>query len=136
MELTIKDRVLLLNEVMPQFDKMSGIITKKAITEKIKLSEAESGSIVVNRLPTGVAEIGFKTVEASLSGRSFDFSDEELFYIKNRIHMIDANGMISEDNIGTYQKILDAEFESEVYRNMWEEVVPSPIVQDGVSDAV
>ncbi|MDR1114631.1 MAG: hypothetical protein LBL33_00470 [Tannerella sp.] len=37
MDLTIKDRILLLNEALPQFDSMNGIIIKMSIAGKLKL---------------------------------------------------------------------------------------------------
>ena len=136
MKLTIKDRVLLLNEIMPQFDNMQGIIIKNAIMEKLKLSESENDNIVTSRLPTGVMEIGFKTTESQSSSKSFEFTDEELFYIKNRIHMVDVNGMISSDNIDTYQKILTLDFKTKEYKERWKEIVPSDNAENDTASTI
>jgi hypothetical protein len=124
MDFTVKDRILLLNGVLPQFDSMAGIIVKMAITDKLKLSEEENSGIVINRLPTGVMEVGFKNPEMPLSVKDISLTDEELFYIKTRVRMVDANGMVSSDNIDTYQKVLEASFEDESYREKWEEKFP------------
>jgi hypothetical protein len=129
MDLTIKDRILLLNEVLPQFDSMSGIITKMSIAGKMKLSDEENGNIVTNRLPTGVMEVGYRDLEGFLSSKEVSLTDEELFYLKNRVRAVDVNGMISSDNIGTYRKILDAEFEDDDYRVKWDEKYPSQPVR-------
>ncbi|MDR0573863.1 MAG: hypothetical protein LBG96_07540 [Tannerella sp.] len=115
MEFTVKDRILLLNEVLPQFDSMSGIVTKMSIAEKLKLSDEENGGIVCKRLPTGVMEVGFKDVEGSLLNKEIELTDEELYYVKKRVRMIDSNGMISADNIATYQKVLDEPYADEGY---------------------
>jgi hypothetical protein len=120
MDFTIKDRILLLNEVLPQFDSMSGIIIRMSIAGKLKLSDEESSNVVTNRLPSGVMEVGYKDSDGFLSGREIDLTDEELFYLKNRVRMIDVNGMISVDNIGTYRKLLDAEFTDDAYREKWD----------------
>ena len=125
MEFTVKDRILLLNEVLPRFDSMSGIITKMSIVEKLRLSDEETANVVCNRLSTGVMEIGFKDVESSLLSKEVELTDEELYYVKNRVRMIDANGMVSVDNMATYRKILEASFEDEAYEAMWEERYPS-----------
>ncbi|MDR1114630.1 MAG: hypothetical protein LBL33_00465 [Tannerella sp.] len=53
------------------------------------------------------------------------FTDEEFFYLKNHVRAIDVNGMISVDNIGTYKKVLDAEFTDDGYRAKWDEKYPS-----------
>jgi hypothetical protein len=110
MELSIKDRILLLNEVLPQFDSMDGIVMKMSIIEKLKLSEEESSGIVCNRLPTGVMEVGFKDADFISMSKDVALTDDELSYIKKRVRMIDSNGMISADNIATYRKVLEEPF--------------------------
>jgi len=124
MELTIKDRVLIMNEVLPQFDTMEGIATKMAIVEKLKLSPTESDMLVCNRLPNGVMEIGFKDASGMTETSDIALTEDELFYIKCKVKAIDRNGMISADNITTYQAVLGEEFTDPVFVAKWDALYP------------
>ena len=39
--------------------------------------------------------------------KTFDFTDKELTYLKQRVDYIDRNGMFSAETIDTYTKIID-----------------------------
>jgi hypothetical protein len=121
MELNLKDRLIILKSVLPQFDTRSNIKLKNAICEKIQLSAAEDALVIYTNVGNNQYEIGFKSVEAITAATAINFSDEELLYLKGRIDYIDRNGMFSADTIGTYEKFLDALFESEEYQTKWEE---------------
>ena len=101
MELTLKDRVLILNTVLPQFDTRKNMELKVSIDSKIAISEVDQKRIVIKDMGSGQINIGFTdTVEISLT-------DEELAYLKSRVEFIDRNGMFSEFTMPTYVKILD-----------------------------
>jgi len=108
-ELTLKDRVLLLNGVLPQFDTRKNTELKILITEKLNLSTDEQNSLVCQQLGNGQLEVSFKTMEALSDVKAYIFSEEELQYLKGRIDFIDKNGMFSMETIDTYNKILEAE---------------------------
>ena len=126
MELTIKDRIILM-EMLPRFDNMTNIVLALSIKDKLQLNEIEQNSIVTNRHQSGVIEIGFKDgINPNLS-QTFTLTDEELFYLKQRVRMIDINGMVSADSIGTYQTVFDGEFSDELYSTKWNNLInPNP----------
>lgn len=121
MDLTLKDRVLILNNVLPMYDSRKNIGFKISITEKVKLSDAEQKDVVSTPIGNGEFAVSFKTVEAITGIRSFDFTDEELLYLKQRVDYIDRNGMFSAETAESYTKILDAPFSSEAFQVRWEE---------------
>jgi len=108
MNLTLKDRVIILNTVLPRFDTRSNIEIVKAIKDNISLSDIENSMIVATNLGNNQYDISFKTVEAITQEDSYSFTNEEIEYLKNRVEFIDSNGMFSSETIGTYDKIMDA----------------------------
>ena len=94
MELTLKDRVLILNTVLPQFDTRKNMELKVSIDSKIAISEVDQKRIVIKDMGSAL-------------------TDEELQYLKQRVDFIDRNGMFSEFTMPTYVKILDEPLKEE-----------------------
>ena len=107
MNLTLKDRVLILNTVLPQFDTRKNMELKVSIDRKITISEIDQKRIVVKDLGSGQINIGFTDASAITETTDIDLTDEELTYLKERVNFIDRNGMFSEFTMSTYVKILD-----------------------------
>lgn len=123
MELTLKDRMIILNSVLPQFDTRSNMMLKISIDKKVALSAEEQKSVVVNPVGGNVYEYGFKDISAITDNQNFAFSDAELMYMKQRIDFIDKNGMFSADTIDSYMKILNSSFENEEYQKKWDQII-------------
>ena len=98
--MTLKDRVLILNTVLPQFDTRKNMELKVSIDRKITISEVDQKRIVVKDLGGGQINIGFTDAA-------------ELQYLKQRVDFIDRNGMFSEFTMPTYVKILDEPLKEE-----------------------
>lgn len=113
MRLTLKDRVLILNSILPQFDTMANTKLKISISEKVKITPEEHSNIVMNDAGQGQIEIGFKTIDAQSKEGEFGITNEELSYLKSRVEYIDRNGMISAETIDSYSKIIDEPLEQE-----------------------
>jgi hypothetical protein len=124
MELNLKDRLLIINSVLPQFDTRANTSIKLAILQKIQLSQEENKNVIFTPVGNGQYEIGFKTVDAITGTNTYAFSDEELYYLKKRVEFIDSNGMFSAETIDSYDKIFDAPFETEEYRTKWDNEHP------------
>ena len=107
MNLTLKDRVLILNTVLPQFDTRKNMELKVSIDSKIAISEVDQKRIVIKDMGSGQINIGFTDAEAITETTYIAFSDEELQYLNHRVDFIDRNGMFSEFTMPTYVKILD-----------------------------
>ena len=110
MKLTLKDRVLILNTVLPQFDTRKNMELKISIDGKIAISEAEQKRIVVKDLGGGQINIGFTDAEAITATTDVELTDPELDYLKQRVDFIDRNGMFSEFTMPTYVKVMDENF--------------------------
>jgi hypothetical protein len=108
MELNLKDRLIIISTVLPKFDTRANIMIKRGIAAKVQLSENESAQVVYNNIGNNQMEIGFKTADAILAFREFDFDDGELLYMRRLVERIDANGMFSEETASTYDRILEA----------------------------
>lgn len=107
MELTLKDRVLILNTVLPQFDTRKNMELKVSIDSKIAISEVDQKRIVIKDMGSGQINIGFTDAAAITETTDIVLTDEELQYLKQRVDFIDRNGMFSEFTMPTYVKILD-----------------------------
>lgn len=107
MELTLKDRVLILNTVLPQFDTRKNMELKISIDKKIAISETDQKRIVIKDLGSGQINIGFTDAAAISDTTDIELTDEELAYLKQRVDFIDQNGMFSEFTMPTYVKVLD-----------------------------
>lgn len=103
----MKDRVLILNTVLPQYDTRKNMELKISIDRKIAISEAEQKRIVIKDLGSGQINIGFTDAEAITATTDVELTGEELEYLKQRVEFIDRNGMFSEFTMPTYVKILD-----------------------------
>nr|DAJ56836.1 MAG TPA: hypothetical protein [Caudoviricetes sp.] len=107
MNLTLKDRVLILNTVLPQFDTRKNMELKVSIDSKIAISEVDQKRIVIKDMGSGQINIGFTDAAAITETTDIVLTDEELQYLKQRVDFIDRNGMFSEFTMPTYVKILD-----------------------------
>lgn len=113
MELTLKDRVLILNTVLPQFDTRKNMELKVSIDSKIAISEVDQKRIVIKDMGSGQINIGFTDAAAITETTDIALTDEELQYLKQRVDFIDRNGMFSEFTMPTSVKILDEPLKEE-----------------------
>ena len=107
MNLTIKDRVLILKCVLPIYDSRRGIELKNSISEKIYLSDSEEKQVVLTNVGNDQIEVSFKSVEAITQERIFELGEAELKYLKQRIDFLDQDGRFSDYTLDTYSKIAD-----------------------------
>ena len=122
MKLTLKDRVLILNNVLPMYDNRKNIGLKISISGKVQLLDSERKEVVMTPVGNGEYEISFKTVDAMTGVKSFDFTDDDLWYLKQRVDYLDRQGMFSAETIDSYSKILDQPFSGEEYQDRWNEL--------------
>lgn len=122
MKLTLKDRVLILNNVLPMYDNRKNIGLKISISGKVQLLDSERKEVVMTPVGNGEYKISFKTVDAMTGVKSFDFTDDELWYLKQRVDYLDRQGMFSAETIDSYSKILDQPFSGEEYQDRWNEL--------------
>jgi hypothetical protein len=125
LNLNLKDRLIILKSLLPQFDTRQNIRLKNSIATKIQLSTAEESLAICTNAGNNQYEIEFKSVDAISATTDVHFTDEELLYLKQRIEFVDQNGMFSADTIDTYDKIFDAPFEAEEYQNSWDKSHPN-----------
>ena len=92
MELTLKDRVLILNTVLPQFDTRKNMELKVSIDSKIAISEVDQKRIVIKDMGSGQINIGFTDAASITDTVEISLTDEELAYLKSRVEFIDRNG--------------------------------------------
>ena len=118
MELTLKDRVLILNTVLPQFDTRKNMELKVSIDSKIAISEVDQKRIVIKDMGSGQINIGFTDAAAITETTDIALTDEELQYLKQRVDFIDRNGMFSEFTMSTYTKIQDAPYSDAEFGNL------------------
>lgn len=107
MRLTLKDRMLILNTVLPQYDTRKNMALRISIAGKIAISEEERGRVVTSDAGSGQVSIGFTDAEAITATADVALTDAELAYLKERVDFLDRNGMFSEFTMPTYVKILD-----------------------------
>lgn len=107
MDLTLKDRFLILNSVLPQFDTRANMILKIAIGNKIQIIAADQARILATDHGNGQLDIAFRDAAAMTEETTISFTNDEIEYLKGRVDYIDRNGMFSEFNLGTYNKIID-----------------------------
>lgn len=122
MNLTLKDRAIILHIVLPQYDTRKNIGLKISISGKIALSIVERDSMIYTELGGGEYSISFKGTDAMTGVKSFDFTDDELWYLKQRVDYLDRQGMFSAETIDSYSKILDQPFSGEEYQDRWNEL--------------
>lgn len=107
MKLTLKDRVLILNTVLPQFDTRKNMELKISIDRKIAIPDSDQKRIVTQDIGNGQFNIGFTDKEAHFDEVFIDLTNAELEYLKQRVDYLDRIGMFTEFAMTTYNKILD-----------------------------
>ncbi|MDR1403800.1 MAG: hypothetical protein LBJ60_08885 [Tannerellaceae bacterium] len=105
MKLNLKDRLIILKTLLPQYDTRQNIILKNSVSGKIQLSPQEESLLMYTNVGNNQYEIGFKTVDAITATIDVSFTEEEQKYLKQRVEFIDGNGMFSAETIDTYDKI-------------------------------
>lgn len=105
MDLTLKDRVLILNNILPKYDTRANLILKLSIENKILLQKEEEKELTMKNLGNGQFEVTFKSLPVQTL--SFSFTDEEMDYLKQRVDFIDKNAMFSSETLPTYEKIIN-----------------------------
>ena len=78
MNLTLKDRVLILNTVLPQFDTRKNMELKVSIDSKIAISEVDQKRIVIKDMGSGQINIGFTDAAAITETTDIALTDEYL----------------------------------------------------------
>lgn len=105
MKLSIKDRVIISNTVIPPFatrDVLKNLIIP--IKSKIDLVGDETSDIKY----TQKGDMTFVSyTENALIEREFCFTESELAFLKEQVSQLDAIGKFSVDTIETYEKILN-----------------------------
>lgn len=131
MKLNLKDRVLILNSVLPPHDSRRGIELKNSIGKKIKLSLEESEVIVLTNIGNDQYELSFKPNELidHREEKFFPLTHEELMYLKEKVDFIDRDGRFTDFTLQTYSKIADEPLQEPVKEvveteNPTEEPVP------------
>lgn len=116
MKLTLKDRVLILNSVLPAYDNMANMKLKSSIVSKIDMTKEDESKLIINQLGNGQVEIALKDPEKNISawttGSEYDLTNDEIKYMKSRVEFIDKNGMFSMETMETYEKILEEPIEN------------------------
>lgn len=107
MKLTLKDRVLIINSVLPPFDTRRGTELSLSIESKVQLNDTENKSVIMQNTGNGQYQVGFTTTHALEDEKDIAFTDEELSYLKAKVDFIDRDGRFSAYTMPTYVKILD-----------------------------
>lgn len=110
MKLTLKDRVLILNSVLPIYDNRANMKLKMSIVQKIDITNEENAKLLINQLGNGQVEIALRDPDKNISAwtteSEYSLSEDEMSYLKDRVEFIDKNGMFSIENMDTYEKFL------------------------------
>jgi hypothetical protein len=121
LNLNLKDRLIILNTLLPQYGSIADIELKDSIAGKVQLSASEESLVIYTNVGNNQYEIGFKSVDALTAIADVYFTDEELLCLKQKVEFVDSSGMVSTDTLDTYKKILGTSFETGEYQNSWNE---------------
>ena len=112
MELNLLDRAIIERCLLPTFGTRQEILIKNGISNKIALTEKEKSAVLIRDKANGQMELYYEQSEYAIGlmteVKCYDFTVEELDYLKSRVNHVDQQGMYSSDNIALFDKILDA----------------------------
>jgi hypothetical protein len=134
LNLTLKDRVIILKNVLPLLDTRQNIRLKDSIVEKIKLSTEEESHLIVRPIGNGQYDIGFVSKEVEEAAVDVYFTKEEFAFLKQRVELIDSNAMFSSETKSAYEKILDAKT-AKIFNAKTERIKDPPSPYNRVSQA-
>lgn len=100
--LSVKDRIIILTEVLPPFGSKKWMSNNISIRNKIKLTIEEEGCVLLKPSANKVlSEVVYLDKSLANSSKDFDFSEEEILYLKELIGIIDERGGFTENNLTT-----------------------------------
>jgi hypothetical protein len=105
MRLNLKERVLILSSVLPQFDSKKNTYLKMSIVQKIAPTKEEEGKYSVRQISQNTASYEFDPEHATSVYNEYFFTDEELLYMKHLVDFMDKNNLFTVDALETYEKI-------------------------------
>ena len=98
------------------YDNRKNIGLKISISGKVQLLDSERKEVVMTPVGNGEYEISFKTVDAMTGVKSFDFTDDELWYLKQRVDYLDRQDVLRRDDRLLFQDTRPAFFRGGIPR--------------------
>lgn len=104
-KLSVKDKVnITLN--LPGNGTRNQIKTIISIKNKLKLTDEEGATVVLNRQDSGIS-VDYLDLSVRDKATECVFTKEEISYLKEIVSILDNQGRFSESNIESLEKILD-----------------------------
>lgn len=106
-KLTLKDRVLILNSLLPEFDDKEGIKISIGIKNKLDLTQQEKEIVEIQSFENGQFQILFKEEGEDNKEKEYVLTEEELNYLKKNINALNDMKRFTMFSYETYLKILN-----------------------------
>lgn len=112
MKLNLKDKVLILKSLLPDFDNKRGIELSSSIKNKLEFTSDEANLVEVKDFEDGHFNLIYKNgFEISgLIEKDYDLSKEEIEYLQQKVKFLDENYKFTSFTYDTYVKILNTTF--------------------------
>lgn len=107
MKLSLVDRVIIINSILPNTGTIEQIRTILSIKNKIKLTEQENASLKITVPYNNIIQIDNITDTMLLRDTVYSFSVAEIELLKLFSNSINSNGWVTESSLSTVEYLIN-----------------------------
>lgn len=107
MRLSIVDRIIILNSILPETGTIKALKIIKSIRNKIDFSTEEYNSFKLTVPYRGMIQIDEVTEDMKKRDTYYNFTDEEIKTLSDCASIQDQNGWVTESSLDTIEMLLD-----------------------------
>ena len=107
MKLSLVDRVIIINSILPTTGTIEQIRTILSIKSKIKLTEQENASLKITVPYNNIVQIDNTTDTMLLRDMVYNFSVAEIELLKLFSNSINSNGWVTESSLSTVEYLIN-----------------------------
>lgn len=107
MNLSILDRIIILNSILPPTGTIEQIKTIRSIKSKLNISETDKSKFNVRFDYANMISVDINDQSILIKDQSFDLTNDELTLIKLFAEATDRNGWITESSLDTIEMLIN-----------------------------
>lgn len=107
MQLSIIDRIIILNSILPQTGTIEQLKTIRSIKSKINISAEDQSKFNIRFDYANMISVDINDPAILIKDMSFEFSSDELALIKLFSQALDNNGHVTESSLDTVEMLIN-----------------------------
>lgn len=105
MELNLKERAIIIYNLLWKYDSYTNLQTKESIEKKVDFTKEELEGISQYTGIDGNIYTRFDDTLDLESTQNYEFTEDEIIYLANKIMFLNANNKLNDEGMSMYTKI-------------------------------